>query len=163
MWIQIFPMCLAGFILALFGYLFWLRPERFLRNWIAFWGGILVWSGMLALEGIHPSAVLLRASACVFLLALMFLPSGIEHLPLSSAFARRPWILPAIAGAAMLSALILPLSWMVLPAIVLLAGLGCLTLLRMRPSYAHLVMGFIFMLWALLRALLPVQMEFDLL
>ena len=156
-------MCLAGFILALFGYLFWLRPERFLRNWIAFWIGILAWSAMLGLGGIHPSAGLLRASACVFLLALMFLPSGIEHLPLSSSFAHRPWILPAIAGVAMLSVLVLPLDWLALPAVVLLAGLGCLTLLRMRPSYAHLVMGFIFMLWALLRALLPVHMELNLL
>lgn len=156
-------MCLAGFILALFGYLFWLRPERFLRNWIAFWGGILAWSGALFLEGSHPSTVLLRASACVFLLALMFLPSGIEHLPLSSLFARRPWILPAIAGGCMLVTLLLPLEWLALPAIFVLAGLGCLTLLRTRPSYAHLVMGFIFMLWALVRALLPARVNFDLL
>lgn len=163
MWIQIFPVCLAGFILALFGYLFWLRPERFLRNWIAFWGGILAWSALLFLEGSHPSAGLLRGAVCLFLLALMFLPSGIEHLPLSSVFVRRLWVLPAIAGVGMLAVLVLPLEWLALPAIFVLAGLGCLTLLRTRPSYAHLVMGCIFMLWALLRALLPVRVEFDLL
>lgn len=163
MWIQIFPMCLAGFILALFGYLFWLRPERFLRNWIAFWGGIVVWSGMLFLEGSHPPALLLRASACVFLLALMLLPNGIEHLPLSPLLARQPWVLPALAGGFVVAALVVPLDWLALPAIILLAGLGCFTLMRTRPSYAHLLMGFIFMLWALLRALLPVQMDFNLL
>lgn len=156
-------MCLAGFILALFGYLFWLRPERFLRNWIAFWGGILVWSALLFLQAGHPSVLLLRGSSCVFLLALMFLPSGIEHLPLSQHFSRRAWVIPAIGGGAMLAVLWLPPGWISVPAVFLLAGLGCLTLLRTRPSYAHLVMGFIFMLWALVRSLLPVRLRLDLL
>lgn len=163
MWIQIFPVCLAGFILALFGYLFWLRPERFLRNWIAFWGAVLAWSVVLFLEGSYPATSLLRGAACLFILAVMFLPTGIEHLPLTSFFIRRSWFLPAVAVVAMLAVVFVPPAWISLPSIIILAGLGILTLLRNRPSYAHLVMGFIFMLWALLRAMLPVRVEADLL